>query len=190
MTIQEFTHSWLQNHSPHLLVLSRSSAQWGTQSKQVCSQASLFPNFHLIHLPNQIKLLCKIFFSRREPKDLSKSHSKATNITDRMLQQQVQPGHMAHGKKFLKVKYSKPTVWLWCAGNLHKAAQAYKILFSYFRRAACVVPQTQYFALLCFLMSLSTVRRSSNIIYSGPTFLLKSAVCLQACTFRVCTLYY
>lgn len=156
----------------------------------MCSQASLFPNFHLIHSPNQIKLLCKNFFWRRELKDLSKCHSKATNVTDRMLQQQVQPGHMAHNKKFLKVKYSKPTVWLWCAGNLHKAAQAYKILFSYFRRAACVVTQTRYSALSRSLMSLSTVRRSSSITSSGPTFLLQSAVCLQACTFRVCTLYY
>lgn len=77
----------------------------------------------------------------------SQSKLAKTNITDRMLQQQVHPGHAAHGKKFLKVKYSKPTVWLWCAGNLHKSAQAYKILFSYFRIAACVVAQRQYFAL-------------------------------------------
>lgn len=140
-------------------------------SRYAHKQASSL-NFHLIHSPNQIKLLCKIFFSRRELKDLSKSHSKAINITDRMLQQQVQPGHMAHGKKFLKVKYSKLTVWLCSAGNLHKASQAYKILFSYFRRAACVVARTQYSALSCSLMSLSSVRRSSNIISRGLTFFL------------------
>jgi len=64
-----------------------------------------------------------------------------------MLQQQVHSGHTAHGKKFLKVKYTKPAVWLWCAGNLPKSAQAYKILFSYFRIAACVGAERQYFAL-------------------------------------------
>lgn len=120
----------------------------------MCSQASFFLSFHLIHLPNQIKLLLWTLFCYRGAKG---SHQKSlpstwglaswrgsaeTNLTGHCDSRATQGTQLTAWKtsvKFPKVKYSKPTVWLWCTGNLHKSAQAYKILFSYFPQP--LVPQ-------------------------------------------------